>query len=77
MSGENYNVVGEEQTRRELATLLLKWTGGIISLTLLGCFILIWNGKLEVEKAVTLVLAVSTIFSGLLASAITYYFSTK
>ena len=65
------------EARRELAVLLLKLTVGIVGFALLGSFILIGRGALEVGEAVTLVLAVSTIFSGLLGSAITYYFASK
>ncbi len=73
----NYNVKGVEQTRGELAKLLLKLVIFVISLALIGCFILIGLGKLEIGEAITLILAISTIFSGLLGVAITYYFTSK
>ena len=74
---EDFEATGEEETRGKIAFMLIKLTGGIVSLTLVGVFFLIYVGKLEVDKAITLFLAVSTIFSGLLGSAITYYFSSK
>ncbi len=77
METEGYNVKGDEQTRRELSILLIKWMGGLIGITLLMSFTLMWAGKLESDKAITFILAVATIFSGLLGSAITYYFSSK
>ena len=61
----------------ELDVLLLRFATGLIGFALFGSFILIGMGKLEIESAITLILAVSTIFSGLLGSAITYYFAAK
>ncbi|MBI2650119.1 hypothetical protein HYX04_02270 [Candidatus Woesearchaeota archaeon] len=64
-------------TRSELATKLLKYSSIIIGMTLIGILVLIGFKKLEADKAITLILAVSSIFSGLLGSAITYYFSSN
>ena len=77
MTQENYNVTGKERIKGKLAILLLEFMTIVIVIALVGSFILIGFNRLEVDKAVTLVLAVSTIFSGLLGSAITYYFSAK
>ncbi len=63
--------------RSELAVRLLKYNSIIITITLVGIFILIAFKRLETDKAITLILAVSSIFSGLLGSAITYYFSSN
>jgi len=65
----------EQDNRRELAIKLLIASSVIIGTAVVLCLILIAFGSLEPEKAVTLILAVSSIFSGLLGSAITYYFS--
>lgn len=65
-----------DKTRSELAIKLLKYTSIIIGITLVGMFILIGFKRLETDKAITLILAVSSVFSGLLGSAITYYFSS-
>ena len=68
---------GDDQTRREIAVLLLKYTVWVVTFTLLGCFILIALNKLEADNAITIILAAANIFSALLGSAITYYFSSK
>lgn len=75
---ENYLVrrrSEEASSRKELAIKLLMTSSAIMGMTIFGCLILIAFSSLEPEKAVTLILAVSSIFSGLLGSAITYYFS--
>ena len=64
-------------TRSELAIKLLKYNSIIIGISLVGIFLLIAFKKLEADKAITLILAISSIFSGLLGSTITYYFSSN
>lgn len=66
----------KDATRSELAIKLLKYTSIIMGITLFGIFILIGLKRLDADKAITLILAVSSVFSGLLGSAITYYFSS-
>ena len=67
----------KEEARRELAVNLLKYASGILTLTIFGTLFLIWSNKLEADRAITLILAVSGIFSGLLGSATAYYFSSN
>lgn len=64
-----------DNARQELATNLLKYTSLTIALALTGSMFLISIDKIKLDQAVTLILAISSIFSGLLGSAITYYFS--
>jgi len=66
-----------EWARKELAVSLLKYSSLIFTIALLGVMILIWGEKLEPDKAITFILVVSSVFSGLLGSAITYYFASK
>ncbi len=77
-TGESEGIeIKKLEARRELAVILLRLSTVLIDFALFGSFILIGMGKLEIESAITLILAVSTIFSGLLGSAITYYFAAK
>ena len=67
----------KEEARREIAVNLLKYSFGVFALSLVGVLVLVGFGKLEPDKAITFLLAVSSVFSVLLGSAITYYFTSK
>lgn len=71
--------VGEmrEESRRVLAMRLLHIFAVILSGTIIVAALLIWKGKIDFQNSLTLVLAISSTFSGLLGSAITFYFSSE
>lgn len=67
----------KEEARRQIAVSLLKYSSVIFGIALVGVLVLIGIGKLDPDKAVTFLLVVASVFSGLLGSAITYYFTSK
>lgn len=66
-----------EGSRRALALKLLYIFAGILTVTIIIASFLIWHGKLSFDNGLTLILAIASPFSGLLGSAITFYFSSK
>ena len=66
-----------EESRRELALKLLYVFASILAETILLAIFLIWNNKINFNNGLSLVLAIGSIFSGLIGSAITFYFSSK
>ncbi|HIH25332.1 hypothetical protein J4476_03675 [Candidatus Woesearchaeota archaeon] len=74
------NVTAEqtrERARVRLADNLLLYMFLLLNVTLIGVIFLLYSEKIEVDSAVNIILAISTVFSGLIGSAITYYFSQK
>lgn len=76
-TGGTSPAIKKEQTRKEIAVKLLQFSSLIVALSIVGIFLLIGIGKLEPDKAVTFFLAVFGGYSGLLGSAIAYYFTSK
>lgn len=70
--------IGEirEQSRRVLALRLLYIFAGVLIISIFIAAILIWFGKLNFDNGLTLILASTSTFSGLLGSAITFYFAS-
>jgi hypothetical protein len=66
-----------EDSRRALALKLLYIFAGILTITIIIASTLIWHGKLSFDNGLTLILAITSTFSGLLGSAMTFYFSSK
>ena len=69
-----------EEARIKLAKILIYAICLLISLVIIVGAILLNNlpeDKFTFENLLSLVLAVSSVFSGLLGSAITFYFSSK
>lgn len=66
-----------EEARRQIAMQLINYFIIVLVTTLILIFILIYATKLEFDDALTLILAISSTFSGLLGSAITFYFSSN
>lgn len=69
-----------EKARKELAKLLLWITAAVIVITILTGSVLLYLLPAETfvfRDMLTLVLAVASIFSGILGSAITFYFMSK
>ena len=78
VNAKNFESVGgAEGTRKELSKKLLYYMSLVVGLTVIGCFFLIWQKALEPDKAVTIILAVSSVYSGLVGSAMAYYFSSS
>jgi len=67
----------KEKTRREIAKTLLYSAFILEGLTLAICGVLVGIGKFSPENFITAALAVSSIFSGLLGAAITFYYSSN
>lgn len=66
-----------EESRRHLALKLLYLFAAILTVAIIVSAVLIWNQKLTFDNAMTLILAITSTFSGLLGSAITFYFSSN
>lgn len=64
-----------EESRRKLALMLIWIFAGILCLTIIIAAFLIWHDKLNFDNGMTLILAITSTFSGLIGSAITFYFS--
>ena len=71
--------VGEmrEESRRALSLKLLYIFAGILITTIIIVAALIWNTKINFDNGMSLILAITSTFSGLLGSAITFYFSSS
>ncbi len=66
-----------EDSRIALALKLLYTFAGILTVTIIIASVLLWYEKLSFDNGITLILAIMSPFSGLLGSAITFYFSSK
>ncbi len=64
-----------EKSRSTLALKLLYIFSIILTFVILISLVLIWFNKLTFDNGMTLILAISSTFSGLLGSALTFYFS--
>ena len=73
-SSDGYASAGDSNARNKLAIYLLFSTAGLVFIALSGSFILVYTGRTTIDNVITLILAVSSVFSGLLGSAIGYYF---
>lgn len=66
-----------EKTRRDIAIKLLYIWGILETLIIVVGGILLWEGKFSAENFLNGILVISSIFSGLLGAAITFYYSAK
>jgi len=68
--------VSKNRTREILSRELLRYSMLLISITIVGMILLISLKAIDADNAITIILAVANIFTGLLGSAIAYYFSS-
>lgn len=69
-----------EEARVRLATMLIKAMAGLILIAIIigaGLLYLLPVEKFSAKDMLNLILAVGSVFSGLLGAAITFYFSAK
>ena len=67
----------EDKTRREIALKLIYVSFGLAGFAILTGAALVLIDKFTPENMINLVLVVSALFSGLLGSAVTFYYSAK
>lgn len=72
-----YDVKGEDATRERITIILIYALSIMMAMALGITGILIYTQRLEADNAVTIILAVSNVFSIFVGSAIGYYFSSK
>lgn len=65
-----------EESRRFLALTLVYVFAGILLISIIIAGLLLWFDKINFDNGLTMILAISAPFSGLLGSAITFYFSS-
>ncbi len=68
---------GDAGTRKELANKLLICFSIMMGIAVIGSLLLLGLKVIQPDTSITFILAVASPFSGLLGSAITYYFSSK
>ena len=64
-----------EEARRDIAKRLMLYLLLIVVISLLVGGFLLFNGKITSETFINLIVIISAIFSGLVASSVTFYYS--